>query len=172
MTLLLRGRCWKFGDNVAVDGDLMPLEFALKREIRPEFLKDHLFCGLDPGFAQRARAGDLIVAGRRFAQGNPHIQGLLGIRGAGLGLVVESIPSGSFRNAVNAGVPFLPRCDGVTGLVQTGDDLEVDFASGRFVNHTRGVEQTFPALPRALLDIIAVGGWRAAFERRLARRPA
>ena len=31
MNLIYRGRCWKFGDNVGIDGDMMPLEFAIKR---------------------------------------------------------------------------------------------------------------------------------------------
>jgi 3-isopropylmalate/(R)-2-methylmalate dehydratase small subunit len=86
----------------------MAHEFAVRRETRPEVLKDHVMCGLDPGFAQKVSTGDLMVAGKRFAQGNPHIQGLLGLVGL-MGPVVESIPRGSLRNAVNAGLPLLPH---------------------------------------------------------------
>ena len=68
-----------------------------------------------PEFAKKAQPGDIIVAGRRFAQGNPHIQGFIGIRALGLGLVAESIPRGSVRNAINAAVPFLTGCAGVGG---------------------------------------------------------
>jgi len=103
--LLLRGRAWVYPDNVAIDGDIMALEFALKRETRPDFLKDYVFAGLDPDFPKRARPGDIVVGGRRFAQGNPHIQGMIGLKGCGVGLVAESIPIGSFRNALAAGLP-------------------------------------------------------------------
>lgn len=168
MNFTYRGRCWKFGDNIGVDGDLMPLEFAMQRETRIEVLTPHTMAGLDPAFAGKAQPGDLLVAGRRFAQGNPHIQGFLGLVGLKLGLVVESIPRGSLRNAVNAGVPILPACPDVTSHVQTGDELEVDFASGRFLNMTRGEELHFPPLDQALLDTIALGGWRPALQQRIA----
>ena len=174
MNFTYRGRCWKFGNDIGVDGDLMPLEFALQRETRVEVLTPHTMKGLDPSFAGKAQPGDLLVAGRRFAQGNPHIQGLLGIRGLKLGLVVESIPRGSLRNAINAGVPILPACPDVTRHVDTGDELEVDFATGRFLNVTRGEELHFPPLDKVLLDMIALGGWRPAIEKRIAAmaRPA
>ena len=40
-----------------------------------------------------------------------------------------SLPRGSFRNAINAGLP-LPHCPGATDLVEDGDDLQVDFKMG------------------------------------------
>lgn len=172
MNWVYRGRCWKFGDNIGIDGDMMPLEFALKRELDPKVLGPYLMSGIDPEFAGKVRPGDLIVAGKRFAQGNPHIQGFLGIRAHGLGLIAESIPRGSFRNAVNAGVPFLTNCAGITELVETGDDIEADFKSGLFVNHTRGLSREFPPLEAQLLDIIAIGGWRLHLERRVAMMKA
>jgi len=169
MDFTYRGRCWKFGDNIAVDGDMMPLEFALQRETRLEVLGPHLMGGLNPDFAKKAKPGDIIVAGKRFAQGNPHIQGLLGVAALKLGLVVESIPRGSFRNAINAGAPILPRCPGVTGMVETGDALEVDFATGRFRNLTRGTEAQFEPLDQSLLETIAIGGWKAKVLARVAK---
>lgn len=172
MRWLYRGRCWKFGDNVGIDGDMMPLEFALKRELDPKVLKPHFMCGLDPEFPKKVQPGDLIVAGRRFGQGNPHIQGFIGLRAHGLGLVAESIPRGSFRNAINAGVPFLTQCAGVTQRVESGDDIEVDFQTGRFVNHTRGATLEFAPLDRQLLEIIALGGWKPAVQARIARMRA
>ena len=73
MNGVFHGKCWKFGDNVGIDGDMMPLEFAIKRETNPDVLRDFLMTGLDPEFPRKVRPGDIIVAGRRFAQGNPHI---------------------------------------------------------------------------------------------------
>ena len=171
-SLLFKGRCWLFGDNVAVDGDLMPLRFAISRETRLEVLREFAVTGLDPEFPKKACAGDIIVGGRRFAQGNPHIQGLLGLRALGVGLVVESIPRGSLRNAVNSGLPVLPACPGVSSEVSSGDMLEVDFATGRFRNLTRQTERQYDALPGTLLDVIRIGGWEANFRNRLARQRA
>jgi 3-isopropylmalate/(R)-2-methylmalate dehydratase small subunit len=162
------GTCWKFGDSIAVDGDLMKLEFAISRETRPEILRDHVMGGIDPNFAKRVSPGDILVAGKRFAQGNPHIQGLIGIAGLQMGLVVESIPRGSLRNAINAGLPVLPNCVGVTGLCETGDRLRVDFCTGKFENITREITHQFAPLDGALLSIIAAGGWKGSVARRIA----
>ncbi|MSQ72275.1 MAG: 3-isopropylmalate dehydratase [Betaproteobacteria bacterium] len=165
--LLFRGRCWLFGDNVAVDGDLMPLRFAISRETRLDVLREYAATGIDPDFPKKAQPGDIVVGGRRFAQGNPHIQGLLGLRALGLGLAVESIPRGSLRNAVNAGLPILPSCPGIASEVSMGDLLEIDFATGQFRNLTRKTERRYAALPETLLEVIRIGGWEANFRHRL-----
>ena len=166
---IMRGRCWKFGDNVGIDGDMMPLEFAISRETDPAVLGPYLMTGLDPDFPKKVQPGDIIVAGKRFAQGNPHIQGLIGISAHRLGLVVESIPRGSYRNAINAGVAFLPGCAGVTSQVDSGEDIEVNFETGLFINHSRGVRRQYTPLDASQLAIIAAGGWRAQLEARVAR---
>lgn len=167
MNWLYRGRCWKFGDNLGIDGAIMPLRFALARETDPTVLRDFLMSELDPDFPKKVKPGDIIVAGRRFGQGNPHIQGFLGIKGHGLGLVAETIPRGSFRNAINAGVAFLAPCLGATQTCETGDDLEVDFASGVFKNLTRATEHRYAPIEPELRDIVAVGGWKEHVKRRL-----
>ena len=169
MEWVYRGKCWKFGDNLGIDGDVMPLRFALERELDPAVLKPHLMAGVDPDFPNKVSPGDIIVAGQRFGQGNPHIQGFLGIVGHGLGLVAESIPRGSFRNAINAGLPFLTGCEGVAADVETGDDLEVDFKTGEFTNLTRDLTRQFEPLDSQLQAIIEAGGWRANLEIRLAK---
>ena len=163
-----RGRCWHFGDNIAIDGDIMPLHFAIARETDPEVLRHHVMDGLDPEFPEKVSAGDIIVAGKRFAQGNPHIQGLIGIAGLGIGLVVESIPRGSFRNAINCAVPMLSSCPGVAAEAAGGDELEVDFRTGTFRNVSRDTEFSYPPLDAALLTIIENGGWLPTLKKRLA----
>jgi 3-isopropylmalate/(R)-2-methylmalate dehydratase small subunit len=168
MDWIYHGRCWKFGDNLAVDADLTKKEFALSRETRPEVLRDFVMCGIDPDFPKKVSPRDIIVAGRRFAQGNPHIQGLLGIAALNLGLVVESIPRGSYRNAINAGLPFLTLCKDVTRQCETGDELRVDFSTGTFENLTRATRLAYEPLPPILLETIALGGWKPMVVRRIA----
>ena len=169
MNWIYKGKCWKFGDNLGIDGDVMPLRFALERELDPEVLKPYLMAGVDPDFPNKISPGDIIVAGKRFGQGNPHIQGFLGIRGHGLGLVAETIPRGSFRNAINAGLPFLTGCEGVSGDVETGDDLEINFGTGEFANLTRDITRQFQPLDPQLQAIIEAGGWHANLEKRIAK---
>ena len=172
MKWIYQGKCWKFGDNLGIDGDVMPLRFALERELNPMVLRDYLMAGVDPEFPQKVSPGDIIVAGKRFGQGNPHIQGFLGIMGHGLGLVVETIPRGSFRNAINAGLPFLSGCEKITNDVETGDTLEVNFQTGDFRNLSRDIKRQFKPLDTQLMAIIEAGGWYANLEKRLAKLAA
>lgn len=99
------GRAWVFGDNIGIDSDLMAFEWALNCETRPDGLREHVFAQYDPDFRHRARLDDVVVAGWRFAQGNPHIQGIIGLRGCAVGVLAETIPIASFRNALAAGLP-------------------------------------------------------------------
>jgi 3-isopropylmalate/(R)-2-methylmalate dehydratase small subunit len=149
---------------------MMPFRFALARETRPEVLREFAMSGLDPDFHKKAQPGDIVVAGKRFAQGNPHIQAFIGLKALGLGAVVESVPRGSLRNAVNAALPILPDCPGVTQKVSQGDELEVDFTTGQGRNLTRGDAWTYPPLAPELLAIIREGGWEANFRKRLSAR--
>jgi hypothetical protein len=43
-------------------------------------------------------------------------------------------------------------------MCATGDELEVDFENGLFVNHTRSITREYPPLPEALREIVEVGG--------------
>jgi 3-isopropylmalate dehydratase small subunit len=75
------------------------------------------------------------------------------------------------RNCINAGVLILPECAGVTSTVHTGEDVEIDFKTGRLTNHTRGKStHTYRPLDAALLQIIQRGGWEAHFRDRLSQR--
>ena len=167
MDMTIKGRVWKFDHNI--DTDVMAPWKSLGQpweERRKVILHNR------PGFSDRVQPGDIIVAGKRFAQGNPHIYGLIGIRALGLGLVVESIPRGSFRNAINAALPFLPRCPGVTSAVDQGDEVEVDFRNGTFTNLTRGTAREYTPLDSTLLRIIEAGGWEAKLRHRIAEMKA
>ena len=103
------------------------------------------------------KRGDIIVAGRKFGMG-PKMNGYVAMQALGLGLVCESMPYLAYRAAIGCGLRVLTDCAGVTDACATGDELEVDFDSGRFVNLTRGSEHLFPPLPKALQEIVAVGG--------------
>jgi 3-isopropylmalate/(R)-2-methylmalate dehydratase small subunit len=153
----LQGRCYKLGHHVPHAGGVIPDWLITSRELDPQKLIPHLFEETDPGFHERARAGDIIVAGRKFGMG-PKMNGYVAMQALGLGLVCESMPYLAYRAAVGCGLRVLTDCSGVTALCETGDALEVDFASGRFVNRSRGIEQHFPPLPEALQEIVALGG--------------
>ena len=154
---LLKGRCYKLGHNVSHAGGVIPDRLITGREMDPQKLIPHLFEESDPGFHQRARAGDIIVTGRHFGMG-PKMNGYIAMQALGLGLVCESMPYLAYRAAIGCGLRVLTGCHSVTELCETGDELEVDFQSGQFINRTRDIRREYPPLPEALQEIVALGG--------------
>jgi len=172
---VLEGRCWKLGDNLSLDDDIIEFAKVFVQGVRvsdPEYLKQHVFTNLIPDFPQRAKPGDIVVAGKRFGQGNPHIYGLLGMTGLGLGLIAESVPHFTYRMLVAAGLPSFPFCAGIGGKVADGDRIRVDFERGKIENLTRGLVHEAEPLPAELREIIALGGSLPALKKRLEKMQA
>jgi len=156
-TWSIRGRCYKLGDNVPHPGGVIPAYFVTARETDPKVLIPHLFEETDPGFSTRCRPGDIIVAGRNFGMGSKAC-GYIAMQALGLGLLCESMSVQAHREALCTGLRLLSPCTGISALCENGDDIETDFQSGHFVNHTRDVEYDFPPIPEELQDLIARGG--------------
>ena len=155
MTLILKGRAWKYGDNLGNDVELLYPRFG-EPAVDP---KEHVMEGIDPEFPKKVKPGDILVAGKHFAHGQPHIGPFYGFKGLGIGLVVESIVRGALRNAVNAGVPLLPYCKDITKKIDTGDNLEVNFSTGEIRNLTKEVVLNTQPLQSELLEIVEAGGF-------------
>lgn len=157
MMFTLRGRCWKFGDNLGTDSAILPLSIQLKTH-DPKVLKDHVLTQVDSDFPKKVRPGDIIVAGRNFGHGNPHVWGYHGIRELGLGIIAEYMARGAVRNAVTAGVLFIPEVKGITTKVNHSDELEVNFKTGEIKNLTADSVIKAEPLPDFILAIIEAGG--------------
>ena len=165
MELIMKGKCWKFGDNLSTDGDILPRRM-IDRDAQS--FKDYLMTGVDPEFPKKVQPGDIIVAGKRFGHGNPHRWGFLAMKEIGIGLIAESVARGSYRNAVKVGVPFLPAAEDITRKVNQGNELEVNFRTGEIKDLTTGKIITTEPLPEPLLEIIEAGGQVAFLKRKLA----
>jgi len=152
-----RGQCYRLGHDVPHMGGVVPMRVVSEMRFDPKDIVPYLFAETDPGFHERCRPGDVIVTGRNFGMG-PKMQGYIAMQALGLGLVCESMPFLAYREAVGLGLPVLTDCPGVSDACATGDDVEVDFLGGRFINHSRGTELAVPALPEGLREIVALGG--------------
>ena len=110
-------------------------------------------------FAQKAQPGDILLAGKNFGAGSSRQQAVDCFRALGIGAVVaESYGAIYKRNAINSGFPIvtLPRLTDLYDRFQNGDELEIDFATGRMVLNG---EQTFQAEPfsQVQMDIYQAG---------------
>jgi 3-isopropylmalate/(R)-2-methylmalate dehydratase small subunit len=170
-SLVRRGRCHLFGDDVSLDDGVIPHRFAAERITDPQILIRHLFESIDPEFAGRVRPGDIVLAGRNFACGKPRLQGFIALGALDLAIVCVSMPYKMLRRAVAHAVPVLPGAPIPHEIAANGDELEVDFANGEIRNLTRSACTSLPPMPSILRDIVASGGMHAALRLWLASHP-
>jgi len=172
MALTIEGRVWKFGDDVLNDGQVASYEMIKAGIVDPKVLAASCMTGIDPAFPKKARAGDIIVAGKNFGKGQNHITGPLAIKGLGLAVIAESMSRPFFRQSVVAGLLMLPFVRGITSQVAQGDMLNVDFRTGRITNLTAGNIVEASPLPPMVADFLEAGGERAWLEQTYGTRPS
>jgi len=151
---MLRGRAFKFGDNISTD-HIAPGRLAQLRSNLPELAK-HVLEDADPAFASRVKAGDFIVAGKNFGLGSSREHAPLIIKMAGVSAILaKSAARIFFRNAINLGLPVL-ICD--TDTIDDRDELEVDLSGGVVRDITKGNQLGFGKIPDVMLRILDEGG--------------
>ena len=159
----IRGRVWKFGDNVDTDvmapWNTISLPWEERRQAilqtRPEFV-----AGVQPG--------DLIVAGRNWGCGSSREQAPENLKLLGIGAVIaESFGRIYFRTCIAIAFPNL-ACSGIHDACEEGDELECDILTGRVRNLTRGAELQATPYTADMLAIIEQGGLLEVLKRRLA----
>ena len=148
----MRGRVWKFGDNVDTD-QIIPAEYLVTAD--PKELAKHAFEKVKPEFAKEVKEGDIIVAGENFGCGSSREHAPRALIGAGISCVIaKSFARIFFRNSINRGLPLI-ECD---VKAEERDILEVDFEKGLIKNLDTGEEFKFKALPEFLLNLLNSGG--------------
>ena len=151
---MLKGKAFKFGDNISTD-HITPGRLAHLRSNLPELAK-HVLEDADPSFASRVKAGDFIVAGSNFGLGSSREHAPLALKMAGVSAVLaKSVARIFFRNAINLGLPVL-ICD--TDKIDDGDEVEIDLAAGTVQDITSGNQLTFGKMSGVMLHILDEGG--------------
>jgi len=152
--MILSGRAFRFGDDINTDYIISSKYKA--QTLRIEDAAKHLMEDIDPGFAGRIAPGDIIVAGRNFGCGSSREAAPRVIKAAGIAAVVaSSFARIFFRNSINIGLPVL-ACD--TRDIGSGDEIEVDLASGYVRNLSTGASKMVQPLPKVMMNVIADGG--------------
>ncbi len=151
---MLRGKAFKFGDNISTD-HIVPGRLLHLRSNLPELAK-HALEDADPTFVQRVKEGDFVVAGKNFGLGSSREHAPLVIKMSGVSAILaKSVARIFFRNAINVGLPVL-ICD--TESINDGDTLEVDLETGKITNLTNGTELRSSPMPEIMLRILNEGG--------------
>ena len=148
-------RVWKYGDNVNTDV-IFPGKYTYTISHDPAALARHALEDLDPGFADSARPGDVIIAGRNWGNGSSREQAVTCLLHAGVhAIIARSFARIYYRNAINNGLLVI-ECAEICDAVNCGDTLEIDMDEQ--VLHHGGREFRFPPLPKEVRQILEAGG--------------
>ncbi len=149
------GKVFKFGDNVDTDV-IIPARYLNSSD--PKELAQHCMEDIDADFVKKVSLGDLIVATKNFGCGSSREHAPLAIKAAGVSCVIaETFARIFYRNAINIGLPII-ECPEAAKDIADGDEVEVDFDSGRITNKTKGTTYQGQAFPPFMQKIIDCGG--------------
>ncbi|MCS7308142.1 MAG: 3-isopropylmalate dehydratase small subunit [Aquificaceae bacterium] len=154
--MIIRGRVWKFGDNVDTD-QIIPARYLNTSD--PYELAQHVMEDSEhPEFAKQHQQGDIILAGRNFGSGSSREHAPIAIKYAGVPVVISaSFARIFFRNAINIGLPIVEAPQAVEET-DHGDEVEVDLEKGVVINLTKGKEYHATKFPETLMEILKAGG--------------
>jgi methanogen homoaconitase small subunit len=147
----IKGRVWKFGDDVDTDV-IIPGKYLRTKDM--QVFAAHAMEGIDPEFSKKVIYGDIIVAGTNFGCGSSREQAPLALKHAGIACVIaKSFARIFFRNAINVGLPLMEadiEC-------QEGDIIEIDLLKGEVNVPGKGIFKG-NKLPDFLLEMLTDGG--------------
>ena len=161
----LRGKVHKYGADVNTDV-IIPARYLNVYE--PAELAQHCMEDLDPGFLQKVKAGDIIVAGTNFGCGSSREHAPLAIKAAGISCVIaRSFARIFYRNSMNIGLPIL-ECEEAVDKTEARDTLKVELSTGEIVNITKKLTFQAKPFPDFMLQLIKAGGLIEYTKRKIA----
>ncbi len=149
------GRVFKYGSNVDTDV-IIPARYLNVPDAAE--LAKHCMEDIDKEFVDKVNDGDIIVADKNFGCGSSREHAPIAIKAAGVSCVIaETFARIFYRNAINIGLPII-ECPEAAKGIEDGDQVEVDFDSGKIYNKTKGTEFQGQAFPEFMQNIISNGG--------------
>ena len=150
------GHVFKYGDNVDTDV-IIPARYLNSFDAKE--LASHAMVDIDPDFVKKGFSrGYIIVAKNEF-----RMRVFQRTRTA----VSEDsrcqlhhcryFARIFYRNAINIGLPII-ECPEAAEGIEAGDEVEVDFDSGKIYDRTKGTEYQGQAFPEFMQKLIAAGG--------------
>lgn len=150
-----KGVVHKYGDHIDTD---VIIPARLLNNPDPAVLATHCMEDIDPEFATRVKAGDIMVGGINFGCGSSREHAPIAIKAAGISCVIaESYARIFYRNSINIGLPVL-ECPEAAKDAKNGDVMEVNLDNGEITNVTQNKKYTATPFPEFMQNIITAGG--------------
>lgn len=153
MAETVKGRVWKFGDNINTDLMMPNIAYEHPPSEQPKFV----FSANRPGWSSEVQVGDIIIAGPNFGTGSSR-PAAKQVAGLGIAAIVADSINGLFlRNCVNFGLRAF-GCPGVSDQFEEGDIAIVDYRKSTIANARTNVVMSGKTLPDSLIDLTLSGG--------------
>ncbi|HVN95008.1 MAG TPA: 3-isopropylmalate dehydratase small subunit [Syntrophorhabdaceae bacterium] len=157
----LKGRVWKFGDNIDTD-IIIPARYLAHTD--PKILGEHCMEPLIPTFHRQVKPGDIIVSGSNFGCGSSREHAPIAISALGIPLVIAKTFARIFyRNSFNKGLALLEA--DIVEHVEAGEEIEVDISRGLI--KCRSIEIQAKPIPPFMVELINAGGLINHLKRQL-----
>ena len=149
------GTVFRYQDNVDTDV-IIPARYLNTFEASE--LASHCMEDIDPEFVKRVKPGDVIVAEKNFGCGSSREHAPLAIKASGVSCVIAKTYARIFyRNSINIGLPILECPEAVDGI-EAGDEVEVDFDTGKITNLTKQTSWNAEPFPEFMQGLIKADG--------------
>lgn len=149
------GKTWKYGDNVDTDV-IIPARYLNTPDANE--LAKHCMEDIDTSFASKVQEGEIMIAGKNFGCGSSREHAPLAIKTCGIACVIAaSFARIFYRNALNIALPIL-ECPEAAEAIKAGDEVEVDFDTGKIIDKTSGATFEAEPFPPFMQDLIKAGG--------------
>ncbi|QQN65408.1 hypothetical protein JIR23_06440 [Bradyrhizobium diazoefficiens] len=166
--LTLKGKVWKYGDNVSVYYFFPAIYEMLGVAEWPEELAKHFLEEVEPHRVEQVESGDVLVAGKGFGQGKHHWYYIDAFQKLGFaGFVAESFHPQFQRECIDRGIPAIAYPD-IPSKLESGDVLELDLRTGKGSVLNRAVAISVGPTPQVFLSILAAGGLKPYTLQKLA----
>jgi 3-isopropylmalate/(R)-2-methylmalate dehydratase small subunit len=153
--MILRGRVWKFGDDVNTDV-IIPIHYCTSGD--PQEFGRHCMEGIDPDFSKKVKPGDIVVAKRNFGCGSSREPAPIAIKMTGIACVIaKSFARIFYRNAFNAGLPIL-ECEDAPDHIEEGNEIAVNLDTGEIQDLDLGRSFQAKPIPPFMQDLLRDGG--------------
>jgi 3-isopropylmalate/(R)-2-methylmalate dehydratase small subunit len=150
-----KGTTFKYGDNVDTDV-IIPARYLNVSE--HSALAAHCMEDIDADFVKKVKQGDIMTAGKNFGCGSSREHAPIALKASGISCVIaETFARIFYRNSINIGLPIM-ECAEASAKIEAGDEIEVDFKSGKITNHTKNESYQAEPFPPFMQEIMAEGG--------------
>ena len=149
------GTIFKFHNDLDTD-QIIASQYLLLPNL--DEMKGHAFESLDPDFSKKVKSGDFVVGGENFGCGSSREQAPGVLKALGVQAVVaKSFARIFYRNSINIGLPII-ECPEAAKGIDEGDEVEIDFDSGKIIDKTKNEEYQGQAFPEFMQKIIKAEG--------------